>query len=331
MFLLAFFSSFPLHAATCEAIALNDPSLPLFKALQTFHKAFETHENEYFLKVLNPALVRKESIKQKIFPDLLMRHPFSKQTPGISSIYRIKSTHLQDRFVDCNGIQIQGVVGPVEQYAVVHQLHLKKDTYRIFTLWADINEELKKINSYEEEYGIIHMFTGKWSYQGKNPYALIRNAQRIDAKNDFFSAYFLYDLSFKILNDNKYYLEKENFEAQKWLEENPLSGKLEKIQKEFQKDWKLRDISTGFHEDGVGPLFKFEMPDDEDEIFRISQKCVEYSLHLYKIMNFTREPFAGIHCQAFFPQENISKPPRAGGKWITWEELLEFEKKSLKK
>lgn len=294
-----------------------------YKALEEFERSFAEHRRSAFADILHPALQQNAAQKFEIFESTVQDFGLEKAKLTRSSVFQLRFNGTGTE-IQCAPGKVRGVVGPKEQYAVMHTFSGGSEQIRLFTLFAPIVPS--QVEQYKTKYktGLVMMHGQAWTHERKNAEALLEDAKKWGVLGESLVAWLVAESARRIVTGNPYF-EPENTaaitrEAEAFKVKVTEDAALRQKMPHSGIDWEFLEFSPVFQASGIEVGLRFRTKAGEDVAAQM-EKCKKASAFVAKEYPQLRLRFRGLECLAWGPEENLTKAPGNGSQFFPWKDL----------
>ena len=309
---------------SAHSSAANAVPAAMYEQVSQFEKAFEQKDRVLFKSLLHPALQRSADQKNEAFDGTVQDFGLDKAKLTRNAVYKLQFTAGAEPEVLCNLGKVRGVVGPSEQYAVVHTFSGGTEQVRLFTLFAPILKGQAELAKSKNTIGLVMLHGQIWTHEKKAPDAMLEDARKWANLDEPVSAWLLAEGGRRILAANPYVVPTslklaEDLSTQlraKITNLDTLRGKFS----QSGIDWDFLDFTVVYQASGLEAGFKFRTRTEEGVEIQM-EKCKRATAVLAKELPGLRHRFRGAECLAYGPTEKLQNPPTNGSQFFKWSEL----------
>lgn len=320
---------------TCQSVPIslstkNKPTAALAsfaQVLEDFETSFQLANADLFASIVSPALMKKKEDAIKIFNGTLLEFDLRRVQLQRNWIWEINagSTPEPGRLVSCGSTGIQPVYGPIHQFAVQYSAYTGNKQSRMLVLFARTmvgGDPSKPVS--EQKPGLVHMQVQRWTYDGRSPEQLIKEARKVASSGETLAGSVLADASAKIMEINPYVILPQLNEARElagMLGKSAGDSELKMLKSgETIPEWKPEKMVPVFRDGSLAIGIKMRMQRDF-ALNEQTERCQEVGKKIFTKGTAWRGSFSGFECLPYAAQEDINKPPKAGSQFFSWSKL----------
>ena len=290
--------------------------------MKKFEKAFANGDSSLFVKLASRALKKEKRVLEKIFEGTIAEYGLQKTQLQRNSVWEIEipNTPTPSQLVRCGDIQISPVYGPNRQVAVFYSSFARDKHTKILLYLAQT-----PLDDHQPEHlGMVLMQVQKWTYDGKSPEKIYQQSVAQEGRGHQLVARILADAAAKILESNPYVVTTTKTEARQKAELLKLSS-TSQLQSFLNSGPKLDSLRP----EALEPIFrngtlavglKVRMSRELSLNTQVNH-CKALGTVLFPKNSPWRNEFSGFECLLYASQEVMTKPPKAGSKYLDWESL----------
>jgi|GEM_PF-662255 len=315
----------------CQGLSLSESGAtpkelkPLYEAVADFEKAFADNNNRLFRTLMHPALSRERQ-NPEVFDSTVQEFGLEKAKLQRNALYSLDLPLGSEKTTaECGKGEIRGVVGPTQQYAVVHTFTGGNEQIRVFTLFAQVPPQLMpKQGNDKRPIGIVYLQAQVWTHGKRSPEALLVESRKWSILGEPIAAWIHAAAAERILLSNSYFVPTDALAAQQLSRDSkariPSLDTLRSRVKSGGTGWDFIDLAVIFQAKSLEIGAKFRMKGEEPLNAQI-EKCKTLGLTLAQEFPGLVKQFTGVECMPYGPSEKTEEAPDAGTQFHTWKEL----------